>query len=71
MKAIDKINQERLEFIKRKGYAPDTIYFGLNARDYNGCDLFGMEIKTSQHLTDSDCIMCRQLDIGYYNELKG
>ena len=71
MKAIDKINQERLEFIKRKGYAPDTIYFGINAKEYNGYMVFGMEIKTSPYLTNSDCIMCRQSDIGYFNELKG
>lgn len=60
---LERIRYERSEFIKQKGYAPDTMYLNSNCIQFTGLQIMGMSIKTSFVVDELTVIMCRSSDL--------
>ena len=51
------IQKNRGEFIKEKGYAPDVMFLNSECKDYEGRELLGMRLITSDYVNKSSYIM--------------
>lgn len=60
---IELIQEQKADFIKKNGYAPDLIIFNSICETYKGGYILGMRIDTSPYIDINGCLMLMEIDI--------